>query len=473
MGRSVGNDASEVTISMRTPVNCSGPLGITRRNMLQIGAIGTLNLGLPLVLAADESLSRNGRAPRADSCILVFLNGGPSHLDMWDMKPDLPKEMRSDFQPIATSVPGIQVCEHLPRLARLMSHCTLVRSVHHDQVAHAPAVYTALTGIRSNVRAGIVGAKPTDHPAIGSVVGRFRPPASQVMPYVVMPFLTAEGAGGPPQPGFLGGWLGKTQDPFLVLRGGKSPDGFNLPELTPGTGMTTERVRDRSRLLAGLNQTNVSVRTGQGPEMERLQEKACDLLTSSAAQRAFQLDQEPARVRDAYGRNIYGQSLLLARRLVEAGTRLACISWAPDANSTWDTHGNNFVKLKDQLLPPFDVGFSTLLDDLQARGLLERTLVVVMGEIGRTPRINNGAGRDHWEFCYTVLFAGGGIKGGYTHGASDKRGAYPSQCPVSASDIVATIYHGLGISPDLELRDRLDRPLLLLPEGTPIREVFV
>jgi Protein of unknown function (DUF1501) len=440
--------------------------------MLQVGAIGALNLALPRVLAAGERTARDGSAPRADSCILVFLNGGPSHLDMWDMKPDLPKELRSEFQPIATSVPGIRVCEHLPRLARLMAHCTLVRSVHHDQVAHAPAVYTALTGVRSNVRAGIVGAKPTDHPAIGSVIGRFRPPAAPVPPYVLMPYLTAEGAGGPPQPGFLGGWLGKAHDPFLVLRGGPSPDGFNLPALVPGVGMTTGRVWDRRELLAGLNRSGAPVGAGPGREMERLQGKACDLLTSAAAQRAFQLDQEPARVRDAYGRNIYGQSLLLARRLVEAGTRLACISWAPDANATWDTHGGNFVKLKDQLLPPFDTGFSQLLTDLADRGLLERTLVVVMGEIGRTPKINNGAGRDHWEFCYTVLFAGGGTKGGCTYGASDKHGAFPSQCPVTASDIVATIYHALGIPPDLELRDRLDRPLLLLPEGAPIRDVF-
>jgi hypothetical protein len=440
--------------------------------MLQIGAIGTLNLALPQVLTAGERPARTGGVPRADSCILVFLNGGPSHLDMWDMKPGLPKELRSEFQPIATSVPGTQVCEHLPRLARLMSHCTLVRSVHHDQVAHAPAVYTALTGVKSTAGGGILGAKPTDHPAIGSVIGRFRPPTSDVTPYVLMPYLTAEGAGGPPQPGFLGGWLGKAHDPFLVLQGGKDPDGFNLPALLPGLGMTTQRLGERRQLLAGLNRSKAPVGTGQGQEMERLQAKACDLLTSSAAQRAFQLDQEPAQVRDAYGRNIYGQSLLLARRLVEAGTRLACISWAPDANATWDTHGGNFVKLTNQLLPPFDIGFSRLLTDLVERGLLERTLVVVMGEIGRTPKINGGAGRDHWEFCYTVLFAGGGIKGGFTYGASDKHGAYPSQCPVTASDIVATIYHALGISPDLELRDRLDRPMLLLPAGEPIRDVF-
>jgi hypothetical protein len=456
---------------MRPPVKCRGPVGITRRNMLQVGAIGALNLTLPRVLAAGERASRGSGAPGADSCILVFLNGGPSHLDMWDMKPDLPKEMRSEFRPVATSVPGVRVCEHLPRLSRLMNNCTLVRSVHHDQVAHAPAVYTALTGVYSDVRAGIVGAKPTDHPAIGSVLARHRPPASNVVPYALLPYLTAEGAGGPPQPGFLGGWLGKTHDPFLVLKGGPEPDGFNLPALTPGEGVTAERVHDRSQLLAGVNRAG-GVRAGQADELERLQARACDLLASPAARRAFRLDQEPARVRDAYGRNIYGQSLLLARRLVEAGTRLACISWAPDANATWDTHGDNFNKLKNQLLPPFDLGFSQLLSDLTDRGLLERTLVVVMGEIGRTPKINKDAGRDHWEFCYTVLFAGGGTKGGFVYGASDRHGAYPSENPVSAADIVATIYHALGIDPDLELRDRLDRPIPLVPQGTPISDVF-
>lgn len=446
---------------------CPGPAGLTRRNMLQVGTIAALNLSLPRLLAAP-----GGNAARADSCILVFLNGGPSHLDMWDMKPDLPQEMRSEFKPIASSVPGVPVCEHLPRLARQLSKCTLVRSVNHDQVAHAPAVYTALTGIRSNVRAGLMGAKATDHPAVGSVVGSFRPPKAHVMPYVLMPYLTAEGAGGPPQPGFLGGWMGRTNDPFLVLQGGGRPDGFNLPALVPGVGMTADRVQDRRGLLTGLNQSVTSQSPLATQEMGSLQARACDLLTSPAAQRAFQLDQEPARLRDAYGRNIYGQSMLLARRLVEAGTRLACISWAPDANATWDTHGGNFAKLKNQLLPPFDASFSSLLDDLSGRGLLERTLVVVMGEIGRTPKINGGAGRDHWEFCYTVLMAGGGVKGGFTYGSSDRRGAYPSTNPVSAADIISTIYHALGIPADQEIRDRQDRPVLLVPDGTPIRDVF-
>lgn len=456
---------------MKPPAQCTGPVGITRRNMLQVGAISALGLGLPEVLAASGRSSSTGSGPKADSCILVFLNGGPSHLDMWDMKPHEPKETRSDFKPIATSIPGVQVCEHLPQLAKLLSKCTLVRSVHHDQVAHAPAVYTALTGVHSNVRAGIMGAKPTDHPAIGSVVGLQRPPRSSLLPYVLLPYLTAEGAGGPPQPGFLAGWAGPAHDPLLVLHSGKG-DGFTMPALSLGADMSSARVQERKTLLEQLGGAGLQVRAGQAQEMGGLQAKACDLLTSAAAQKAFQLDQEPARLREAYGRNIYGQSLLLARRLVEAGTRLACVSWAPNANATWDTHGGNFAKLKNELLPPFDAGISALLTDLTDRGLLERTLVVVMGEIGRTPLINNGAGRDHWGFCYTVLFAGGGIKGGLVHGASDKRGAYPSSSPVGVADIIATIYHSLGIPADLELHDRMQRPLALVPGGAPVMDLF-
>jgi hypothetical protein len=266
--------------------------------------------------------------------------------------------------------------------------------------------------------------------------------------------------------------MGKTRDPFLVLQGGKTPGGLNMPALVPGQGLTAERVQGRRHLLSEVNQNVTSPRAGQSQELERLQGLACDLLTSSAAQKAFQLEQEPDKVRDAYGRNVYGQSLLLARRLVEAGTRLSCISWAPNANATWDTHGQNFTKLKNELLPQFDTGVPTLIAELHDRGLLERTLVVVMGEIGRTPKINKGAGRDHWEFCYTVLMAGGGVKGGLIHGSSDKHGAYPRSNPVSAADIIATIYHALGIPADLEIRDRQDRPNYLVPQGAPIRELF-
>jgi uncharacterized protein (DUF1501 family) len=207
-------------------------------------------------------------------------------------------------------------------------------------------------------------------------------------------------------------------------------------------------------------------------EMDGFQAKAFDLLTSPATQKAFRLDREPGAVREAYGRNIYGQSVLLARRLIEAGTRVACISWAPDANATWDTHGNNFKKLKGELLPQLDAALSSLLKDLVTRGMLQRTLVAVMGEFGRSPRVNGAAGRDHWNFCYGLLLAGGGIKGGRVHGSSDKIGARPSNCPVTPADIIATLYHCLGISSELELHDRLSKPFQLVPWGSPIRELL-
>jgi hypothetical protein len=434
--------------------------------LLQIGAIGALDLSLPKLLAAKESRS-GGTAARADSCILVFLNGGPSHLDTWDMKPDLPQEMRSEFKPIATSLPGTMVCEHLPKLSKLIDRITQVRSVHHDQVAHAPAVYTALTGVKNNVKAGIVGAKPTDHPAMGSVLGAFRPSTTQMMPYVMMPYITQEGAGGPPQPGYFAGILGKGHDPFVVLAGAK--DSLVMPMLAPLADITTNRVKDRQSLLSDLNRDAVS---SLPTDLARFQTRACDLLTSAEAQQAFRLDREPSAMHEAYGRNVYGQCMLLARRVIEAGARLACVSWAPNANATWDTHGQNFSKLKKDLLPPFDLSISALLTDLHDRGLLDRTLVCVMGEIGRTPKINSNAGRDHWEFCYTVLFAGAGTKPGFIYGSSDKRGAYPKSNPVTASDIIATIYDALGLPPDLELRDRQNRPLFLVPDGMPIREIF-
>jgi hypothetical protein len=441
-------------------------LRLSRRELLQVGAIGLWGLSLPRVLHAGS-----GSAVNADSCILIFLNGGPSHLDMLDMKPHAPAEIRGQFKPIASSVPGIQVCEHLPRLARLMHHASLVRSVHHSvNNAHAAAVYTGLTGHDRGELGG--GAKPTDYPAIGSVVGMLRPPRTAGIPFVSMPYITAEGAGGPPQPGFFGGWLGRSLDPLFVLRDPNAPE-FGMPELSPTADLVPSRIEAR-KLLA--------TRVGEGKgdwaghsaaqDMGAFRSKAFDLLTSPAAQLAFKLDSEPLPVREAYGRNIYGQSVLLARRLIEAGTRVACISWAPDANATWDTHGGNFSKLKSTLLPQLDAALSSLLTDLRQRGLLERTVVAVMGEFGRSPKINKDAGRDHWNFCYSLMLAGGGIKGGYVHGASDKIGGQPSQNPVTPADVVATIYQCLGISSTMELKDRLHRPYQLVPWGSPIREII-
>jgi hypothetical protein len=295
------------------------------------------------------------------------------------------------------------------------------------------------------------------------VLALVRPPRRPVVPYVSMPYVTQEGAGGPPQPGFFGGLLGRTRDPLFVLRDPNAPT-FAMPELGLGPDLSPARLDQRRRLLDRLR--------GTAGELAGFQQRAFDLLLAPATQRAFRLDREPPAVRERYGRNIYGQSVLLARRLIEAGTRLACISWAPDANATWDTHGGNFVKLKTTLLPQLDAAVSSLLSDLAERGLLERTLVVVMGEFGRTPTINKAAGRDHWNFCYTLLLAGGGIKAGHVHGASDRIGARPSRAPVTPGDVVATLYTCLGIDPHLEVRDRLSRPFPLVPQGTPIRELL-
>jgi hypothetical protein len=438
---------------------------------LQAGGIGLLGLTLPRLLRAAMGVGASGQAPRADACILIFLNGGPSHLDMWDMKPAAPAEIRGEFRPIATSVPGTQLSEHLPRLARLMHHCTLIRSVHHSvNNAHAAAVYTGLTGHDRGDANRAIGAGADDYPAIGAVAGLCRPPARPVVPYVSMPYITAEGAGGPPQPGFHAGWLGRAHDPLFVLRDPNAP-GFGMPELALGPDLSANRLADRKGLVGLLGGQGLPARGLQ--EMSSFQARAFDLLTSPATQQAFHLEREPLTVRASYGRNIYGQSTLLARRLVEAGARAACISWAPDANATWDTHGNNFGKLKRELLPQLDAAVASLLSDLTDRGLLERTLVAVMGEFGRSPRVNGAAGRDHWNFCYSLLLAGGGIKGGFVYGASDRIGGRPSSAPVRPADIVATIYDCLGISNHLELRDRLSRPFVLVPWGNPIRDVQV
>jgi hypothetical protein len=435
--------------------------------MLQVGGISFLGLSLPQLLRAAAT---GPSAASADACILVFLNGGPSHLDMWDLKPEAPAEVRGEFKPIATTLPGVQLGEHLPKLARLMHHCALVRSVHHSvNNAHAAAVYTGLTGHDRGDATIAVGASQQDYPSIGSTVGLVRPPRTPVVPYVSLPYITAEGAGGPPQPGFFGGLLGRTRDPLFVLRNPNAAD-FAMPELTLGPDVSSTRLDARRRLIDQLANRAANARQG---EMSGFQARAFELLTSPETRRAFALDREPLPVREAYGRNIYGQSVLLARRLIEAGTRVVCISWAPDANATWDTHGNNFVKLKNELLPQLDAAVSSLLKDLIDRGLLKRTLVAVMGEFGRTPKVNKAAGRDHWNFCYGLMLAGGGIRPGVVHGSSDRIGARPSSNPVTPADVVATIYRCLGLANDMELQDRLGRPFQLAPWGSPMQELLV
>ena len=396
-----------------------------------------------------------------------MLNGGPSHLDMWDMKPDAPANVRGEFQPIDSSLPGLQVSEHLPRLARQMHRATLIRSLHHSvNNAHAAAVYCALTGHDRGEIGG--GARPGDNPAPGSVMAHLRPPTAPVVPFVHLPFITKEGAGGPPQPGFFGGLLGRRFDPLFIVRDPNAAD-FSIPELTLEGAEGAGRLNGRVSLLQGLDQVLRSPASGQ---MSTFQDRAISLLTSPDTQKAFHLDAESSATRDRYGRNTYGQSVLLARRLIEAGTRLVTVSWAPDANATWDTHGNNFGKLKGELLPQFDAACTSLIEDLAERGRLERTVIAVLGDFGRSPKVNGAAGRDHWNWCYSLMMVGGGFQQGLVYGASDPIGAYPSRNAMTPGDLICTLYHALGIPHDTEIHDALKRPHRLVPTGEVVPELL-
>ena len=448
------------------PEHCGGPRRFTRREMVEVGGSLALGLSLPGLLRAGVARPGASLSPTADSCILIFLDGGPSHLDMWDMKPNAPTEIRGEFQPIATSLPGVRVSEHMPLFSRQVHRGTIIRSAHHSvNNSHGAAVYTALTGHDRGELGG--RAQPTDNPAVGSVVGLYRPAGAGMIPYVSLPYITAEGAGGPPQPGFFGGWLGRSYDPLFILKDPNAAD-FSLPELSPEIAPARLRRRQALNLAVGGERT----RNQKYRDLDRFEAQAFDLISSPAAREAFRIDREDPRTRDRYGRNIYGQSVLLSRRLIEAGVRVSTISWAPDANATWDTHGQNFSKLKETLLPQLDAAVSSLLDDLDARGLLSRTLVVVMGEFGRSPKVNAAAGRDHWNFGYSLFMAGGGIKAGHIHGTSDKIGARPQSDPVTPAEIIATIYRCLGIPSDLELHDQFQRPLTVVPNGRPIEGVL-
>ena len=443
---------------------------VSRRHLLRVGGLGLMGLTLPRLLEAQALAAQTADgqvplAPRADSCILLYLNGGPSHLDMWDMKPDTPAGIRGEFSPISISVPGIQLSEHLPRLAQLMHHATLVRSMHHSVGnSHAEAVYASLTGHDRGDGTQVTGTAASDYPSIGSLLTKLRPPERTIVPHVALPYMTREGPTGPPQPGFFGGMIGRAYDPLWVLKNPCKPD-FGVPELTLVTDVSVERLEARRKLFS---EVDAHLKLGPGRSaldtMDSFRLKALSLLTSEGTQLALNIGKEPAKVRDAYGRNIYGQSVLLARRLIEAGTRMVTLSWAPHANATWDTHGDNFGKLKG-LLPEFDMATASLINDLKERGMLDRTLVAILGDFGRSPKVNPGAGRDHWNFCYTVMLVGGGIRGGYVFGASDKNGAFPARDPLLPGDIVATIYHLLGVPIGYDLRDQLDRPHRLVHAG--------
>jgi uncharacterized protein (DUF1501 family) len=288
-----------------------------------------------------------------------------------------------------------------------------------------------------------------------------------------LPYITKEGAGGPPQPGFFAGFIGRSYDPLIVTRDPNAPD-FAVPELMLGSDVSEFRLSRRDTLLASLDlRRQAAAVENRADQMTRFQRRALDLLTSADTQQAFRLSDEPDAVRDRYGRNIYGQSVLLGRRLLEAGTRLVTVSWAPDANATWDTHGNNFVKCRNELLPQLDNACASLVDDLAERGMLERTIVAVFGDFGRSPKINGAAGRDHWNWCYSLQLIGGGFGQGLIYGSSDDTGAFPASNPLIPGDIIATMYHALGIPHDGLIYDPQDRPHRIVPTGEVVRELLV
>jgi hypothetical protein len=442
--------------------------------MLQLGTLGLAGCGLslPRLLAAEADAPRFGIRPSADNCILLFLDGGPSHLDMWDMKPQAPDGIRGEFKPISTSLAGYQMCEILPRVSQIVHRATIVRSMHHTvNNSHGAAVYTALTGHDRGEAGGL--ASQNDHPHMGAVLAKLRPTPPNVLSHVHLPYITQEGAGNPPQPGFFAGFLGRSYDPLFVLKDPNAAD-FKVPELTLLNETSTERLAERRHLFEtlGARLPNRSDRS-QASEMTVMQARAMDLLTSERTQTAFRLSDENATDRERYGRNIYGQSVLLARRLIEARTRLVTVSWAPDANATWDTHGNNFKNLKATLLPQLDAACSSLVTDLAERGMLERTIVAVFGDFGRTPRINaNNGGRDHWNFCYSLMLIGGGFKAGRIYGSSDATGAFPASSPLVPGDILSTMYAALGIPHEYEIYDQLARPHRLVPAGDVVADLL-
>lgn len=451
--------------------------GILRREILQVGFSGFLGMSLPRVLASSPSSGAGSvaRGPKAKSVILAFMSGGLSHIDSVDMKPDAPEGIRGEFKPIETAVPGIWFCEHLPMLAQRAEDLAVVRSLAHKYTNHLNATHEMLTGHSQPGAFFDKVASRDDYPCYASALDYVRPRADGVPTGVTLPTYLMEGP--LTWPGQHAGFLGPRHDPWHIRQDPNEP-GFRVESLALPVGFSVERLTGRQALLDRVNEAMLAG-TDAARERDPMNEqraRAMSLLTSGRVGAAFNLDEEAPEVRDRYGRHMFGQSLLLSRRLVEAGVPIVQVNLG--RVQQWDTHSANFKNLKDRLLPPTDRGISALLDDLKARGLLDDTLVVLAGEFGRTPRIgastgniNSPDGRDHWAAVFSAVFAGGGVRGGQAVGASDRIGAYPAGPSYSPDDFAATIYHALGVDPASELRDRLDRPIRLC-EGSPIAPLF-
>jgi hypothetical protein len=461
---------------------CSGP---SRREFLRVGGLAVGGLSLPSLLAAPK------KQKAATSCILIFMDGGPSHLEMWDLKPDAPVEIRGEFGPIKSSVPGVTVGELLPLTAKQMHHVAQVRSVHHGINDHNAGSYYLLTGRNPSDGGKLVQTdSAATFPPFGAVAAKLKLVAKAIPPYVLLP--EYQWNNGVDIGGQKGGFLGAACDPFVG--GDPSLKGYTVPGLELSADLPLDRLGRRNDLRGQLDKA--VGRFGESSALDRMDvfhRQAVEVVTSPDTRAAFDLSKEKPKLRERYGldpgtdRSLearkfgglphIGQTFLLARRLVEAGVRLVTVVTGRRIDQAWDTHRDHFGLMKKSLCPPFDAAFSTLLEDLSDRGLLETTLVVVTGEFGRTPKVgqitsNAGAsknnGRDHWPHCFTVLFAGGGVTGGAVVGASDKTAAQPTDTPVTPEDVAATVYTRLGIDPSTEVHDGQNRPYTLAP-GTPIK----
>lgn len=448
---------------------------LTRRDWLRIGGLGALGLTLPTLLKA-QSTPRSGTFGKAKACILVGLTGGPPQHETWDPKPEAPEEIRGPFRPIASSLPGLQVCELMPKLAQQAHHFAVLRAVSTRDNAHSSSGYYMMTGVPHlppNVENARAGA-PNNWPSLAALVNRVksRPggmPASVVLPEHIW------NDGNIPWPGQDGGFLGRTADPWLV-HCDPSAANFQIPAVAMPEEMTAFRFDERRSLLDQVNRHLDTIqRSAAMTNYSNQFQQALDMMQSGNVRRAFDLNQEPASLRDRYGRSRYAQSVLLARRLVEAGIALVQINWTRMGTNLpnqggWDTHAKNAESLRDHLMPIMDRVCSALIEDLASRGLLDETLVLWGGEFGRTPRHNANGGRDHWGSVFSIAMAGGGVRPGVVHGSSDRHGAYPREGNVLPQDLTATIFHLLGIAPGTEVHDTLGRPIAV-SRGEVIRQI--
>lgn len=452
-----------------------------RRGLFQFGGVSLLSGGLLHTLAAQMASRPVSQRPRARACILLFQVGGPYQAETFDPKPDAPEEIRGIFRTIETPVPGIRMTDALPQTSLHAGKFAILRGVNHTIRCHNPAIYCSLVGREATDPMAVsnrTNARRTDHPHFASVVARLRPPQTSMPFHVIVPNTTNNGPA--KSPGLLGGYLGAAYDPFVLGADPSEPD-FRVESLGSAEGMNLARLESRQSLLQRFDHhQRILDRSVAVESMNTLYQRAFDMLTAPQSREAFDLAREPMAVRDRYGRHSQGQCALLARRLVEAGVPFVSVFSHVDVDrGSWDTHQNHNTRVTNELLPPADQSFSALLEDLHIRGMLDETLVIWMGEFGRTPRMgvnfsnntNNVGGRDHWCNCYSVVLAGGGVRGGQVVGSSDQFAAYPRERPVHVSELAATIFYLLGVDPRAQLYD-IQGQFRTICDGNPVLEVL-